>query len=250
MIKYFIITVIIFSYSNLFSQCMSTRTTHGPDSNTPLLGNAPSDVLQESKTGKVFRVSSNQSYSGSQFLFDEWKAGVVILNTGIEYKNVMLKFDAVNNKFYFNRNDSIFELPEDAAEVNIKSENEIDNDITFRRIMNGNNKLQKGMFVQVLSDGKISLFKLYCKRIEGENTNNGIFKTEKTVVQHNSLWAAFDDKIIAVRLNPKSLEELTPDKLTAIQNYVKTKKLNLKNESDFASAIEFYNTYKNTTFSK
>jgi len=150
-----------------------------------------------------------------------------------------LKFNALNNKFYFNRNDSVYELPDNVTEVRFN--NTEGGKISFRKITSTDNRMKMIVFVQVLCSGKVPLYKQYTKRIEGDNFNNGIIVTQKKIVAYNSLWTIINNKMVAVKANKHFLEELTADKKEEVNNFVTAKKLNVKNEKDFAAAIERYN---------
>ena len=192
-------------------------------------------------TGVPFKEESLASgASGSRYLFDDWKPGIIILYNGAEFSNVMLKFDAVKSKFYFNRHDTLFELMDDATEVKLINL-DADEIMDFKRIISGNDKNSDSTFVRVLNGGKVPLYKEYSKKIEGENMTNGMFTSEKRLVPHNSYWSIINNETISVKLNKQSLEKLTDDKKDAIETFIKSKKLNVKNEKDFTEIIAYYN---------
>ena len=190
-------------------------------------------------TGKVLQQTTNNDASGSPYLFDDWQPGKVFLVTGDEF-DVRVKFDALRNKFYFTRNDTTFELGSDVTEVKLKSPE--GQEMDFRKIVTTDDKHPMAGFVQVLASGKVPLYKEYLKRTEGENFTNGIFTSEKKIVAHNSLWTILNNETVPVKLNSHSLEELTSDKKDQVLDYVKSKKLNPKNERDFATALSYYNS--------
>jgi hypothetical protein len=192
-------------------------------------------------TGVPFKEESLASgASGSRYLFDDWKPGIVILYNGTAFSNVMLKFDAVKSKFYFNRHDTLFELMDDATEVQLNNTKN-DEIMDFKKIISGDDKNSDSTFVRVLNGGKVPLYKEYSKKIEGENMTNGIFTSEKRLVPHNGYWSIINNETISVKLNKQSLEKLTSDKIDMVQEFVKTKKLNVKNEKDFTEIINYYN---------
>ena len=172
-------------------------------------------------------------------LFDDWKSSTIILNNGSEFNNTMVKYNVLRNKFLFHRNDSTFEFLDDVAEIRMKDDNL--NDIVFKKITNAEIKAQEGSYVQVLSEGKVMLYKHYTRTIEGENYTNGIFTSEKKIIPHNSIWAIVNNKTLSVKTNASFLEELTSDKIDDVKKYIKEKRLNIKSEKDFAAAISFYN---------
>ena len=192
-------------------------------------------------TGIPFKeMNLNPDVSGSRYLFDDWKPGIVILNNGDVFTNIRLKFDAVKSKFYFNRNDTIFELMDNVTEVVLS--NTDDEMMDFRKIISSDGKNSVTTFARVLSSGKIPLYKEYSKKIEGENFTNGVLTSEKRMVPHNSLWTIINNETIPVKLNSRMLEELTADKKYEMQKFFKTAKINAKNEKDFAAAITYYNS--------
>ncbi len=222
------VSLIIFC-DNSFSQVL-----------TPM--NATGTMALSQLTGVPYReINSNSDAIGSPFLFDDWMPGTVILYNGNGYDNVMLKFNALQNKFYFNRNDTTFELDDNVTAVNLKNK-ENETAMEFRKIVSTHSKLKMTAFVQVLASGKVPLYKQYEKRIEGENYTNGLITSQKKIVSHNSLWTIINNETVFVKLNSHSLEELTSDKKDEMQKLVKTAKLNAKNEKDFALAMAYYNS--------
>lgn len=192
-------------------------------------------------TGVPFReISLSKDAVGSPYLFDEWMPGKVSLFNGTTFENVMLRFDALHNKFFFKRNDSTFELPDDVTEVRLQNTSE-NNELDFKKILTAGNRVNLETFVQVLTSGKITLYKEIMKMTEGENYTNGMITSQKKIVSHNSLWTITNNESIPVKLNKHSLEELTDDKKDAIETFIKSKKLNVKNEKDFTEIIAYYN---------
>jgi hypothetical protein len=241
MSKILLAAICIMGFNHSFSQCIKVVTS--PDIHPSVSGNPSNDILREQYSGKLFRITSVETVSGSPFLFDNWRSGTVITSTA-RYDNVMLKYNTVKDKFYFNRNDSIYELPDDVIEVRIKEDEyftDDTHDMKFKKVLNGTDKVKEGSFVQVLCVGRVSLFKQYIKRVEGENFTNGIFATVKQIVSHNNLWATVSDQTIAIKPNSHFLEKLTADKTSEIQNLIKSRKLNIKDEKNFATAIAYYN---------
>ena len=193
-------------------------------------------------TGVPFRETLNNSDAvGSPYLFENWMPGKVSLFNGTTFENVMLKFDALQNKFYFKRNDSTFELPDDVTEVHLQNTEENNNELDFKKILSAGNRVNLETFVQVLATGKITLYKEISKITEGENYTNGMITSQKKIISHNSLWTIINNESIPVKLNKHSLEELTDDKKDAVENFLKSKRLNVKNEKKFTEIIDYYN---------
>lgn len=193
-----------------------------------------------SVTGVPFReTGTSNEFLGSIYLFDDWRPASAVVNSGIAYEVSKLKFDELHNKFLFNRNDTVYEFGDDVRQVKFKTPD--GQEIVFEKVINANNKIPANIFVQVLSSGKITLLKHYQKTIEGENATNGMFSSTKQVVSHNNYWATVNNQTIPIKLNKRSLEEITSDKNDQINSYIKSQKLNVKEEKDFTAAIDYYN---------
>ena len=193
-------------------------------------------------TGAPFRETNlNSDATGNQFLFDYWKSGNVILYNGQQFNNIMLKFDALNNKFYFNRNDSMFELMDDVAEVQMYDTYD-DKVMDFKKIITKNGNDSFTTFVQILSIGKVTLYKEYIKKIEGHDFSNGIFTSERQIVSRQKLWALINNKTNPIKLNALTIQELTADRKNEMQNFIRAKRINVKREKGFTAAITYYNS--------
>ena len=203
-----------------------------------------SQVLTDQVTGKVYRENKSNDVSGSPYLFDEWKSGEVTLSNEDKLGDVKLKFNVLYNKFLFKRNDTTYEFVDDVREIRLKDASAKDGngELLFEKVINANGKIPAGTFVQILSVGKVTLLKHFSKRIEGENYTNGLFTTRKEMISHDAYWATVNKETVPVKLSKKSMEELTNDKQDQVNSYIKSRKLNLKNETDFAAAITYYNS--------
>jgi hypothetical protein len=89
------------------------------------------------------------------FLFDDWKPCRTTDKYGTTFLNVLLKFDAYANKFFYNHKDVTYEF------VTVISEFEIfpfSGDTTtkmfFKKGFTATDKLTPDKFVQVLTEGK------------------------------------------------------------------------------------------------
>lgn len=187
----------------------------------------------------------DENVEGSPLLFKDWRMGKVVLKNHEQYDNVELNFDAANNKFYFNKHDTVFELANAVEEIRVKdisNSNDSTNDMVFKENINGDDAMDLKGFVEVLCKGKIPMFRRYTKIIEGENFTNGIVTSTKKYVLHTNIFAIVNKEEIPVKLNSHFLEELTSDKKDQMKTFVKSKRLNLKKETDFKEALSYYNS--------
>ena len=195
-------------------------------------------------TGKVYFEKKVEGVQGSPFLFEQWKPGKVILKNGSQFDKVQLKFDAEQNKFLYNQKDSLYEFIHPLAEVRLYDETGANDSIfsmVFKNNISAGAKLNPGQFVQVLCQGKVTLIKQYVKNIEGENKNSGYTTTVKQYVLYTNLWAIVNKEVIPIKLTGNFLEQLTGDKNSEVQNYVRANGLKIKSERGFVSAVAYYN---------
>ncbi|MEP6713355.1 MAG: hypothetical protein ABJA37_13095 [Ferruginibacter sp.] len=192
--------------------------------------------------GQVFRVKASNDVEGSPLLFDDWKSGEVTLANNEKFEIDKLNMDASRDKFIYLKNDTMYEFFNEVKEVKINlgsTEDESKKYMVFKEGVNPDN----GNFVQVLASGKITIFQEYDKKPEGENYSNGIVENVRKYVLHSSKSALVNKKVIPIKsYSSSALEDLTSDKKTEVEAYVKQNNLKLKKESDFLKAIDYYNS--------
>jgi hypothetical protein len=241
MLKY-LLTALFFSATSFgFSQtsriAASSGLTYGtlpvqlPQTN---IGNIGEPFLGQ----RVNYADERGSIEGSPLLFDDWKTGMVILKNNERYQLEKINLDASKDKFIFRRNDTTYEFFDNVQEIRIYDETDTTMDMVFRTDINP----EAANFVQVFAKGKIAIFQEYEKKPEGENYTNGIVTTTRKFVLHTQLNAVKDNKLIPMKFAEASLDELTADKKTQVDAYVKENRLKTKKQGDFLKAIRYYNS--------
>lgn len=195
-------------------------------------------VLHDPMTSRYFDAQKYTGILGSPFLFKDWIKGTVVTSKGI-YQNVELKYDAYENTLLFNKENKSFEFEDDVKEF-----------ILMRNVMDSNsyqyfikgilaNGLNSQKYVQVLSKGKIKLYKLNARLMtEVSQVNEGIKKSFTNVTKY---FAGAEGHIEQVNLNKKEVLQLLKDKDADMQQFIKDKSLNLKKEEDVTSLVNYYN---------
>ncbi len=200
----------------------------------------------ESFENRAYKEKADNSVEGNPMLFDDWRAGEVILKNGEKYILGKINLNAAVNKFLYSKNDTVFEFSDNVKEIKIYTQDHSDNsgsDMVFRNDINP----YAANFVQVLTKGKITIFQEYNKKPEGENYSNGIVNNSRKYVLHINQSALVDNKVIPVKFSSSSLDELTSDKKSQVDAYVKENKLRVKKEDDFLKAISYYNSISAST---
>ena len=204
-------------------------------------------ILHDPITGLPYRLGTYSDIQGSNFLFDDWRPGKVVLRNGKSYGNLLLKFDAHNNKFYYNYKDSLYEFVDDIVEVRLHDKNfknDAAYDMVFKNTFHVANKIKPGIFVQVLTEGKISLVKLHQKpivEVPGSGSAYGGNEMSRKFVSKNETLAILNNHFKPVKLSLDFLEDLTVDKSREVKAFIKAKNLNVKKETDFGVALSYYN---------
>ena len=206
-------------------------------------GYSPFQVITLKYNGKTYSDYVKDEITGSPFLFDDWRSGVITLTDGKSYANILLKYDVLNNKFLFNHKDSTYEFLDVLQQVTIvDTGTSFNNDfLIFEKINSKIDKIKAGSFVQILCNGNIKLYKHHSKKIEGQNFNNGINTSIKRIVDHYSFWATVKNESFPIKINKNSLEEITWDKKEELKSYIIKNHLKLNKEKDFTIAIKYYN---------
>ena len=199
------------------------------------------NILASAFEGQRFKVKSDIGVEGSPLLFDNWKAGEVTLHNGERFHVAKVNFDVEDQKFIYNKNDTVYEFIDNLKEVRIYNDEQhsSNNDLVFNP---ATNPALQG-FVQILTSGKVSIVREYDKKPKGENYSNGMVNNTRKYVLKTSQSAMVNDKIIPInKYNLAILEELTAEKRKEMDAFLKENKVNPKKENDFLSAIKFYNS--------
>ncbi|MGZ3846853.1 MAG: hypothetical protein ACXVBH_12395 [Flavisolibacter sp.] len=200
--------------------------------------NISPNILAAPFQGDRFTMKSSTDVEGTPMLFDSWKTGKVILSNGDVYTLEKLNFDASTLKFIYSIKDTVFELQDNVKQVKIDDNQGGVSELVFR-----NDALPgKTYFVQILTNGKISILRQFSKRPEGENYTNGIVNETRKYVLRTADVVLQDGNIIPVTYGPTSLTQLTSDRKNEVDKYIKENHLKPKKEEDFLKVISFYNS--------
>lgn len=201
----------------------------------PFLSQSQQMVLNDPVSNSYFSSTKYAGIKGSPFLFEDLKKGEVTTEKGI-YKNLELKFDIYENALYFKNKDQMLAFADKITGFEIISEN------VAHKFRNGfNSKLFKPeTFVEVLVEqNDFLLVKSTVINItEINEINAGLIKTFKQTDRYLVKTPGSDD-FKMVKLNAKELESIFPEKAKAIQNYIKSEKINIRNENGFVRAFQF-----------
>lgn len=199
------------------------------------------NILASAFEGERFRVKAGDEVEGNPLLFEDWRSGEVILVNDEKYFVDKINLDASNNRFIYYKNDTMYEFYNNVKEIRIYGLSDF-TDTTEDMVFRSDIYPVAPEFVQVLARGKITMLQGYTKKPKGENYSNGIVNNTRKYTLDITQNALVNDKLTAVKYNRSTLDELTSDKKTELEAFIKTNNLKLKNRKDFLKAVLYYNS--------
>lgn len=199
------------------------------------------NILAAPFQGLRVTAKADNNIDGSPMVFENWQRGEVILKNGETYPLDKVNLDAQRHKFLYAISDSIYEFWDNVAEIKIFDYSNTDHPNSVMDFKN-NVDPESDNFVEVLDTGKITIFKTYEKKPEGENYSNGIVNNTRKYVLHTEQYALIKNVVTPIKFSSSTLDDLTSDKKKEIDAFVKENKLKVKKEPDFLKAISFYNS--------
>lgn len=159
------------------------------------------DFIPDQTTGKPLTTARYENVSGTPFLIDSWLSGEVKLSNGNLVKPKALKFDAVENKLLFQQDNKTFEFFPKVAAFKLFVPNGAR---TF--LLKDDNK---GEYFELLSDGKVKLFKKTKKTVlERKGYNSAT--VEKVIDENIKYYLVANGKETEVKLTKKSFINALP----------------------------------------
>lgn len=207
---------------------------------TSLFSQEESRQLYDRNTGNLMYLFQHEEIEGNAFLVDRFTTSDLYDINGDVFRNIALKFDTYNNVFSYTKNDTSFQIPESITKVVMHfSTNDSTKDMIFKKIAIANLN-NKSKFFQVLSEGSITLLKLYKKEIEEFTEYNNAAKL-KRFKKGEVYYIKSTGDFSAVSLNKLKPDVLMQNKWTEIDAFIKQNKLSIKDENGLAKIFSFYN---------
>lgn len=177
---------------------------------------------------------------GSPFYNSNWMPGIIRTERGIEYSNLLLKFDVFNEQLVFSVNDTMFRFTEPVKEFVLNSpSNEKNNSVKFIKSAFVHNLLPVG-YVQELCKGKVNFYKSYKKVVVELAAYNSV--ATKQFEDKVTYFIIKDNNLTLIILNKKQAEEIFNDKWVQVAAYMQENHLSAKNEAGWIAAFAYYNS--------
>ena len=193
------------------------------------------NVLHDPVSNKIFNTDKYSSISGSPFLSDKWQQGSVTTSKGV-YKNLALKLDAYSNVLLYNKDDEAYEFQDEVFSFTFEGSKDT---LNYRKGLTAPS-LRAEQFVQVLVDGKTSLYRSDIKLFaEINQINKGLVKSFSTSTRY---FVSKDGNMHLVKLNKQELLDLFADKQSELEAAMKSERLEIKREADVVRLLKLYNS--------
>lgn len=173
---------------------------------------------------------------GTPYLFEDWVEGSVKLKSGKAFDGVKLKYDQVADELMF-----LDQAGKEMLFVEPVVEFTMDKK-TFRIGYPATDGASPESYYEVLVEGKTELLKRTSKKVIEEAAYNAATKV-KTIRSNESYYVTASNlSLTKVKKDKKSLLAALPDKSAELEAYVKSNRLDLRQEQDMAKLIAYYNS--------
>lgn len=177
--------------------------------------------------------------TGSAFVFEDWKPSDLVLSNGKLVHVKSSKFDHYHNNYvYYNETLMRMFKVEPAAIDEFFLFNKSDT-LHFVRhnVSSGFSRLEKGMFIQLLSDGKYRFAIYHESYIMDPYSSNEL----ANIVYNKRYFVQTDGHINEIRLKKKSVLQLFPDRKKELGILMNKLHVRKKNENSFVRFFDAMN---------
>jgi hypothetical protein len=179
---------------------------------------------------------------GSPYLTKDYNKGTVKLANGSTYKDILIKYNQIDDVIYFQRGDDVLSFVEPVKEFTIAY-------IKGAKALNGHyrngypaiGKNTEKSFYEALTDGTAQLLKRTSKYIIKNKPYNSATETQ-TINEDISYYIFADSKMTLIKKDKKYILPALNNKQTELDTFIKSNNLNLKNDDDLTRLVVYYNS--------
>ncbi len=190
--------------------------------------------------GVSVKETDHSGIEGSPFFNDDWETGIVMLADGRTFKDMSLKYNIYKDELYFkdpNGETKSFSTP--VKEFKIEGGNSNSKD--FKNGFTNISGYTAQSFFQVLSEGSVQLLKKH-RCLVTETTGIDLGTVTKKFTVKESYYIIISGVATLIKKDKKSILALLSNKQGELETYIKTNKLDLKNDDALAKLINYYNS--------
>lgn len=209
-------------------------------------------VSQYANNGAMVRTFDEryEGVKGSPFLLNEFMPGVLIHTSGQSYENLHIRYNVFKQEVEYKNIGSSKNLVIDAQDVRliILKDRLSKQDFIFGKreiILQKGRAPQSQHFITLHDQGSTLLVQLEKTFVKADY--KGAYSSDKKYDEYRTDFAYFlrpknQDDFIRVRLSNTSLLKALTDQKSALKDFVKAEKLDIKIEGEAVKLLEFYDS--------
>ena len=178
---------------------------------------------------------------GSAFFNEGWMKGLIVLNGGTEYKNLLLKLDLVENNVHYqdeNGRELIAINPiREVVLIDTVSGDQY-HFIHSAALTTELNKQEKGWY-EILLRGNAKLYKFHKKHLN-ESKPYGSATFEQTIKDLPQYFVLNNGSMVRIK-KWKEITDVLNDKKAQLEKYISENNLAGKKDDDYIRVITYYN---------
>ena len=219
--------------SSLYSQANNISTT----------SKWGQQIFLSDVNGRAFE-NKYADVSGSAYLYPNFKFATIVLKDGRTYNNVQARLNLVEHEVNFIASNGEQGYIGKGMVTSILFNDTTKDGVNANFFQTGFSPIDNQSaihFYQVLVNGKISLLKSINKNIE-ERLNELSGEKSKEFAQRENLYVLSEGSLKRVKKDSDFFLSTMANQKEAINQYIRTNKLNFKNEEQLKKLVEFYNS--------
>jgi hypothetical protein len=196
--------------------------------------------------GEVF-YSAYRQVKGNAYLTDDWTVGTIKLISGEQLKAVQYKFDIYVHRLLVYQDYLKRVVIPDKSEIESFTFNDNGRIRTFKKVdaQLTNQKYLSQYFLEVLSEGSVSFYKLYLCNVLPMKTPEMPYIDEFLLQQNYFLF--YNNQYQSTKIKKSVLINEFPNYKAELKKYIRENKLKMKRENDYAIAIGHLNNLMNAS---
>jgi hypothetical protein len=219
--------------SSLYSQANNISTT----------SKWGQQIFLSDVNGRAFE-NKYADVSGSAYLYPNFKFATIVLKDGRTYNNVQARLNLVEHEVNFIASNGEQGYIGKGMVTSILFNDTTKDGVNANFFQTGFSPIDNQSaihFYQVLVNGKISLLKSINKNIE-ERLNELSGEKSKEFAQRENLYVLYEGSLKRVKKDSDFFLSTMANQKEAINQYIRSNKLNFKNEEQLKKLVEFYNS--------
>ncbi len=205
------------------------------------------DTIFTPKLTGSFFIEPKQ-YIGEQFYNNEWIEGDILLASGNEIKNELLKYNGVYDELIWlnQQNFSAFKVDKYLVKE-FRIRNKMNEKVRFKQFYPAiaDNDSSESIFAEVITEGELSLYiqhKIAVKSPDYIVVNN-IRKKYETLLYSPIYYLKLNNGKLLKLTQPgkKSFLKLFPEQQKSIKKIIAAERLNIKHQEDFIQLVKLMN---------